>query len=49
MPLGDGDGMDAGLDDGGCEVADMDEAVYGVRYTLRVDADGKARLAETRD
>ena len=33
----------------GCDVADMDEAVYGIRYTIRFDADGRAALTETRD
>jgi broad specificity phosphatase PhoE len=32
-----------------CEVADMDEAVYGIRYTIRFDAHGRATLAESRD
>ena len=32
-----------------CEVPDMDEAVYGIRYTVRFDAAGRARLSETRD
>lgn len=32
-----------------CEVADMDEAVYGIRYTIRIDATGRAHLAESRD
>lgn len=33
----------------GCDVADMEEAVYGIRYTIRFDADGRAALTETRD
>ncbi len=32
-----------------CEVADMDEAVYGIRYTIRFDANGRPSLTETRD
>ena len=32
-----------------CDVPDMDEATYGIRYTLRFDANGKPRLAGTRD
>jgi len=32
-----------------CEVADMDERIYGIRYTIRFDANGRAALAETRD
>ncbi|MEF9978514.1 MAG: phosphoglycerate mutase family protein [Thermomonas sp.] len=32
-----------------CEVADMDEAIYGIRYTVRFDADGHPRLVESRD
>lgn len=32
-----------------CEVADMDEAVYGIRYTVRIDASGQAQLTESRD
>ena len=32
-----------------CAVADMDERVYGIRYTVRFDADGRAALIETRD
>ena len=33
----------------GCTVADMDEAIYGIRYTIRFDAGGRAQLAESRD
>ena len=33
----------------GCAVADMDEAIYGIRYTIRFDAGGRARIAESRD
>ena len=33
----------------GCEVADMDEAIYGIRYTVSFDADGRAHLVELRD
>ncbi len=33
----------------GCVVADMDEAIYGIRYTIRLDAGGRARIAESRD
>lgn len=33
----------------GCAVADMDEAIYGIRYTLRFDADGNPRLTEIRE
>lgn len=33
----------------GCDVADMDERVYGIRYTVRFDASGNAALTETRD
>ena len=33
----------------GCPVADMDEAIYGIRYTIRIDAGGHARIAESRD
>lgn len=33
----------------GCDVADMDEAVYGIRYTIRFDADARATLTETLD
>lgn len=32
-----------------CDVADMDEAIYGIRYTIRFAADGRARLVESRD
>ena len=32
-----------------CEIADMDEAVYGIRYTVHVAADGRRVLRETRD
>lgn len=32
-----------------CDVADMDERLYGIRYTLRFDADGHAVLRESRD
>ncbi|MEG2942506.1 MAG: phosphoglycerate mutase family protein [Thermomonas sp.] len=32
-----------------CEVADMDEAIYGIRYTIRFDMNGRARLVESRD
>ena len=32
-----------------CDVADMDERIYGIRYTIRIDADGRATLAETHD
>jgi len=32
-----------------CEVADMDERTYGIRYTIRFDADGRPVLTETRD
>ena len=32
-----------------CDVADMDEAVYGIRYTIRVDANSRPTLTETRD
>ena len=32
-----------------CEVSDMDERVYGIRYTVRFDASGRATLTETRD
>ena len=32
-----------------CPVADMDEAIYGIRYTIRFDADGRPALIETRD
>ena len=32
-----------------CDVADMDERLYGIRYTLRLDADGHAVLRESRD
>ena len=32
-----------------CAVADMDEAVYGIRYTIRFDADDRPTLTETRD
>lgn len=32
-----------------CEVPDMDEAVYGIRYTVRFDAAGHPRLSGTRD
>ena len=32
-----------------CAIADMDERVYGIRYTIRVDANGRAALIETRD
>ena len=33
----------------GCTVADMDEAIYGIRYTIRFDAGGRAQLVESRD
>lgn len=33
----------------GCSVADMDERIYGIRYTLHVAADGRATLREDRD
>ena len=33
----------------GCNVADMDERIYGIRYTIRFDANGRAALIETRD
>lgn len=33
----------------GCAVADMDEAIYGIRYTIRFDGEGRAQLAESRD
>ena len=33
----------------GCTVADMDEAIYGIRYTIRFDPGGRAQLAESRD
>jgi broad specificity phosphatase PhoE len=33
----------------GCNVADMDERIYGIRYTIRFDAGGRATLAESRD
>ena len=32
-----------------CDVADMDETIYGIRYTVRFDADGRAHLVESRD
>lgn len=32
-----------------CEVADMDEAIYGIRYTIRFDMNGRAQLVESRD
>lgn len=32
-----------------CAVADMDERIYGIRYTIRFDANGRAALIETRD
>lgn len=32
-----------------CTVADMDEGVYGIRYTIRVDAGGRPTLEEARD
>ena len=32
-----------------CAIADMDERVYGIRYTIRFDANGRAALIETRD
>ena len=32
-----------------CAVADMDERVYGIRYTVRFDADGRPALTESRD
>lgn len=32
-----------------CDVADMDERVYGIRYTVTFDASGRARLVESRD
>lgn len=32
-----------------CSVADMDERIYGIRYTIRVDASGRATLVESRD
>ncbi|MFT4179672.1 MAG: phosphoglycerate mutase family protein [Thermomonas sp.] len=33
----------------GCTVADMDEAIYGIRYTIDLNAQGRARLRESRD
>ena len=33
----------------GCSVADMDERIYGIRYTLRIDAGGHASLREFRE
>lgn len=33
----------------GCDVADMDERIYGIRYTIRFDAGGRAQLVESRD
>ena len=33
----------------GCPVADMDEAIYGIRYAIRFDAGGRAQLVESRD
>lgn len=33
----------------GCDVADMDEAIYGIRYTIRFDAGRRAQLVESRD
>lgn len=33
----------------GCAVPDMDERIYGIRYTVRLDADGRATLREFRD
>lgn len=33
----------------GCAVPDMDERIYGIRYTVRFDADGRATLREFRD
>ena len=32
-----------------CNVADMDERIYGIRYTVRFDGNGRAALTETRD
>ena len=32
-----------------CAVADMDERVYGIRYTIRFDANGRPALTESRD
>ena len=32
-----------------CDVADMDERIYGIRYTVSFGADGRARLVESRD
>jgi len=32
-----------------CNVVDMDERIYGIRYTIRFDANGHAVLTETRD
>lgn len=33
----------------GCTVADMDERIYGIRYTLGFDANGRVRFSESRD
>ena len=32
-----------------CAVADMDERIYGIRYTVRFDGNGHPALTETRD
>jgi broad specificity phosphatase PhoE len=32
-----------------CSVGDMDEHSYGIRYTVGIDASGRAALTETRD